>query len=145
MWHFYFAVNWFEFVGILMYQSVSALLHFWELYLEALGLNTFNHPWQYLVSYVYPLILIPILLLKFLAEHVIGQFRLPILVVPCCIKVLWLLTILNMWWDVPDQCHVVKVLIREAPVDWVLKGLPSLYLTLWLLSGVCCTDSGSLP
>ena len=51
--------------------------------LGSLGLNTFNHPWMYQVSYVSPHALVPLVLFKFLAGHVTGQFRLLILVAPC--------------------------------------------------------------
>ena len=41
--------------------------------LGALGLNAFNHPWKFQVSYVFPPpALVPLVLSKFLAEHVNG-------------------------------------------------------------------------
>ena len=44
--------------------------------LGALGLNAFNHLWMFQVSYVYPPpSLVPLVLSKFLAEHVKGQLR----------------------------------------------------------------------
>ena len=50
----------------------------------ALGLNAFNHPWTFQVSYMFPPpALVPLVLSKFLAEHVKGQLRCLILVVPC--------------------------------------------------------------
>ena len=50
----------------------------------AFGLNALNHPWVYQVSYVFPPpALISLVLSKFLAEHVTGQFRLLILLTPC--------------------------------------------------------------
>ena len=33
----------------------------------------------------------------------------------------------------------------DVSVGHVLKGLPSLHLTLWLLKDVCCANRGSLP
>ena len=39
--------------------------------LGAFGLNTFNYPWKYQVSYVFPA-LVPPVLPKFLGEHVTG-------------------------------------------------------------------------
>ena len=52
--------------------------------LGALGLNAFNHPWKFQVSYVFPpLALVSLVLSKFLVEHVKGQLRLLILVAPC--------------------------------------------------------------
>ena len=42
--------------------------------LGALGLNTFSHPWTFQVSYVFPPpALVPLVLFKFLAEHVNSQ------------------------------------------------------------------------
>ena len=47
----------------------------------ALGLNAFNHLQKFQLSYVFPApALIPLVLSKFLAEHITSQFRLPILV-----------------------------------------------------------------
>ena len=52
--------------------------------LGALGLNVFSHPWNFQVSYVFPpLALVPLVLSKFLAEHVNGQLRHLLLVAPC--------------------------------------------------------------
>ena len=52
--------------------------------LGLLGLNAFNHPWMFQVSYMFPLpALVPLVLFKFLAEHFKGQIRLLILVAPC--------------------------------------------------------------
>ena len=45
--------------------------------LGALGLNAFNHPWTFWVRYVFPPpALVPLVLSKFLVEHVKGQLRL---------------------------------------------------------------------
>ena len=41
---------------------------------RSLGINTFNHPWTYQMSYVFPPSLVPLVLSKFLAEHVTGLF-----------------------------------------------------------------------
>ena len=50
----------------------------------ALGLNAFSHPWNFQVSYVFPpLALVPLVLSKFLVEHVNGQLRHLLLVAPC--------------------------------------------------------------
>ena len=51
--------------------------------LGALGLNAFNHPWTFQVSYMFPPTLVPLVLSKFLAGHVKGQLRHLILVAPC--------------------------------------------------------------
>ena len=106
--------------------------------LGALGLNAFNHPWTFQVSYVFPpLALVPLVLSMFLAEHVNGQLRHLILMPPCWMEAPWLPTVLNMLADVPQWCPIIKVLIVDVLVGQVLKGLPYLHLTLWLLSDVC--------
>ena len=114
--------------------------------LGALGLNAFSHPWNSQVSYVFPpLALVPLVLSKFLAEHVSGQLRYLLLVAPYWIEAPWLPTVLNMLADVPWWCPLVKDLVMDVSVGQVLKGLQYLHLTLWLLSNVCYTDRGSLP
>ena len=114
--------------------------------LGALGLNAFSHPWTLKVSYVFtPPALVPLVLAKFLAEHVNGQLSHLILVAPCWMEAPWLPTVLNMLSDIPWQCCIVKDLIVDVLVGQVLKGLQYLHLTLWLLGIVCYTDRGSLP
>ena len=103
--------------------------------LEALEFNAFNHPLTYQVSYVFPHpTLVPLVLSKFLAEHVTGQFRPLILVAPCWREASWLPTVPSMLVDIPCCCPIVKHLVIDVSIDWVLKGLPSLYLTL------CCPE-----
>ena len=89
--------------------------------------------------------LVPLVLSKFLAEHVKGQLRHLILVAPCWMEVPWLPTILNMLADIPWQCPIVKDLVVDVSVSQVLKGLQYLHLTLWMLSNMCYADRGSLP
>ena len=114
--------------------------------LEALGLNALRHPWNFQVSYVFPpLILVPLVLSKFLAEHVNGQLRHLLLVASYWMEAPWLPTVLNMLADVPRWCPIIKDLIMDVLVGQVLKGLWYLHLTLWLLSDVCYADRGSLP
>ena len=114
--------------------------------LGALGLNAFSHPWKFQVSYVFPpLALVPLVLSKFLAEHVNSQLRHLLLVAPCWMEAPWLPTVLNMLVDVPQWCPLLKDLIMDVSVGQALKGLQYLHLTLWLLSDVCYTDRGSLP
>ena len=114
--------------------------------LGVLGLNAFNHLWMFQVSYVFPPpALVSIVLSKFLAEHVKGQLRQLILVAPCWMEAPWLPPVLNMLADVLQQCPLIKDLFMNVSVGQVLKGLPYLHLTLWLLSDVCYTDRGSLP
>ena len=57
----------------------------------------------------------------------------------------WLPSVLNMLEDLHYHCPIVKNCIMDVLVDLVLKGLPLLHVTLWLLREVCCTDKGSLP
>ena len=114
--------------------------------LGALGLNAFSHPWKFRVSYLFPPpALVPLVLSKFLAEHVNGQLRHLILVAPCWMEAPWLPTVFNMLEDVPRQCPIVKHLIVDVSVGQVLKGLQYLHLTHWQLSNMCYADRGSLP
>ena len=83
-----------------------------------------------------------LLLSKFLAEHVKGQMNQLILVA-------------SHWIEAPQSSQHVgrnssvvshhKNLLMLVSVDHVLKGLPYLHLTLWLLRDVCYADRGSLP
>ena len=68
-----------------------------------------------------------------------------ILVAPCWIKAPWLPTVLNMLEDASHQCPIMKDLIMDISVCCMLKGLPFLHLTLWLLRDVCGIDKSSLP
>ena len=68
----------------------------------ALGLNAFSHPWNFQVSYVFPPpALVPLVLSKFLAEHVNSQLRHLLLVAPCWMEAPWLPTVPNMVVDAP--------------------------------------------
>ena len=112
----------------------------------ALGLNAISHPWTFQVSYVFPPpALVPLVLSKFLAEHVNGQLRQLILVVPYWMEAPCLPTVLNMLADVPQLCFIIKYLITDVLVGQVLKGLQYLHLPLWQLSDVCYVDKVSLP
>ena len=126
---------------------MSTLFHFVNSTTSgALGLNAFSHPWKFQASYVFPPpALVPLVLSKFLAEHVNGQLRHLLLVAPCWMEAPWIPTVLNMLADVPRQCPLVKDLIMDVLVSQVLKGLQYLHLTPWLLSDVCYADRGSLP
>ena len=65
--------------------------------LGALGLNAFSHPWTHQVSYMFPpSALVPLVLSKFLAEHITGQVRFIILVASCLMEASWLPTALNI-------------------------------------------------
>ena len=97
-------------------------------------------------KYVFPPpTLVPLVLSKFLVEHVKGHRRQLILVAPCWMEAPWLPTVLNILADVPWQCPIIKDLVIDVSVGQVLKGLLYLHLTLWLLNNVCYTDKGSLP
>ena len=114
--------------------------------LGALGLNAFSHPWTFQVSYVFPpLALVPLVLSKFLAEHINIQLRHLILVAPCWMEASWLPAVLNMLANVPHQCPIIKDLVMDVSVGQSLKGLQYLHLTLWQLSNMCYADRSSLP
>ena len=137
-------------VDVLASSHTTQCQHYYTLEtplpLGALGLNAFKHPWTFQVSYVFPPpMLVPLALSKFLAEHVKGQLRHLILVTPCWIEAPWLPMVLNMLADIPQWCTIIKHLVADGLVGQVLKGLPYLHLTLWLLRDVCYTDRGSLP
>ena len=90
----------------------------------ALGLNAFNHPWMFQVSYMFPPpALVLLVLSKYLVEHVNSQLRWLILVAPCQMEAPWLPTVLNMLADVPQHCPIVKDLVVDVLVGQVLKGL----------------------
>ena len=114
--------------------------------LGALGLNAFSHPWNFQVSYVFPPpALVPLVLAKFLAEHINGQLRHLLLVAPCWMEAPWLPTVLSMLADIPRWCPIIKDLVMDVSEGQALKGLQYLHLTLWLLSDVCYANKGSLP
>ena len=92
--------------------------------LGALGLIVFSYPWTFQVSYVFPSpALVPLVLSKFLAEHVNSQLRHLILVVPCWMEAPWLPTVLTMLADVPWWCPIIKYLIVDVSVGQAFKGL----------------------
>ena len=65
---------------------------------EILRLNVLNHSWQLEVNYMFPShAVVLIVLFSFLAEHVTGQYRLLILIVPCWMEVLWLPLYVLCW------------------------------------------------
>ena len=74
-----------------------------------------------------PPALVPLVLCKLLAEHVMGQFRLPIQVTSCWMEVSWLPIVLNMLEDSPLCCPIIKNLIMDVSVNWLLKGLQLLH------------------
>ena len=68
-----------------------------------------------------PLALVPLVLSKFLAEHVSGQLRHLILAGPCWMEAPWLPTVLNML--VVPRCPIIKDLVVDVLVGQALKGL----------------------
>ena len=61
------------------------------------------------MSYVFPsLALVPLVLSKFLMEHITGQFRLLTLVGPCWMEAPWLLIVLGILEDILHQCPIIK-------------------------------------
>ena len=81
------------------------------LHLEGMGLNTFNHPQICQVSCIFhPPALVPLILSRFLVEHVPGWFRLLILVAPCFIEASWLPIVLNILEGFPHYGPIIKVL-----------------------------------
>ena len=78
-------------------------------------------------------------------RHVSSHLRLLILVAHCCMEVPRLLRFLNMFADVACWCPLIQDLVMGVSCGWVLKGMQSLHLTLWLLRDMCCTDKGSHP
>ena len=60
-----------------------------------------------------PPALVALVLSTLLAEHVTGQFRLLLLVVPCYIVAPWLPAVLSMLEDIPHSCRIVKNLIMD--------------------------------
>ena len=88
------------------------------------------------------------MLSKFLCKarhHRTVQFILPILLVPCWLEAPWPPTVLGMLQDIPYWFSIIEDLTMDVSVYWVLKGLHSLHLKLWLLRAVCSADKDSLP
>ena len=77
-----------------------------------------------------PPALVPLVLSKFLAEHVKSQLRHLVLVAPCWMEAPLLPTFLIMLADVPPPCSMIKDLTMDVLVGNVLKGLVYLHLTL---------------
>ena len=74
-----------------------------------------------------------LVLSNFLTKHITSQFRLLIIVALCWMEASWLPTVLNMLVDIPHCYPIIKHLVMDVSVDWVLSGLPLLHLTCWLL------------
>ena len=72
----------------------------------------------------------------FLAKHVLGQFRLPIVATPCWLEDPWLPVVLNMLEEIPHWFPILRDLFNDVLAGLVLKGLPSLHLILWLFRDI---------
>ena len=107
-------------VCIPTYQLMLVLLLFGNVPSSgSLGVKHINHPWTYQVSYVIsPSALVPLVLYKFLAECVTGQYLLLFLVAPCWMEVPWLSTILNILADIPYWHPIIKDLVMDVLVGW---------------------------
>ena len=112
---YYLSCDWLLLEWHLLHQVAQAAFHLWglpevdllasshstqcqhyftletPLPLGALGLNAFSHLWKFQVSDMFPPpALVPLVLFKFLAEHVNGQLRHLLLMAPCWIKDLFM-------------------------------------------------------
>ena len=89
--------------GIFSFYSMPALLHLGNSTTSGgLVVECFQPSLDFQVSYVFPPpALVPLVLSKLLAEHVNGQFRHLILVMPCWMEAPWLPTVPNMLADIP--------------------------------------------
>ena len=81
-------------------------------------------------SYVFPpLGLVPLVLSRFFAEHITGQFVLLIQIAPCWMEASWLPTVLNTLEHTLHWCPIIKSLIIDILISCVLRGLSLLHLT----------------
>ena len=133
--------------GTLPYHSMPAVLHLGNGTTSGvLGVECLQPSLDFQIRYIFPSpALVHLVPSNFLAEHVKGELRLLILMAPCWMEASLLPTILNMLTDFPWHCPIVKDLIMDVLVGHMLKDLPYLHLTLWLLRDVFCRDRGSLP
>ena len=110
--------------------------------LGALELNTFNNLCLYQVSFVFPSPALVALVFPRTCHRLMQTSN------SCCTSLdwdPWLFTVLNILEYIPHQCPFIKDLVMEVLVDQVLKGMSSLYVSLWLLRGTHCADKGSFP
>ena len=112
----------------------------------ALGLNAFSHPWNFQVSYVFPpLALVPLVLAKFLAEHVNGQLRHLLLVAPC-----WMgSSLASHSSQHAGRCSLAVSHHKRSHCGCFgrpgAEGSVVSAFNPWLLSDMCYADKGSLP
>ena len=138
--------SWGGAVGILMYQSMSAVIHLRKSTTSgSLGFECFQPPLdlsgELWVSSSYIGFLV---LSRFLSKHVTGEFKLLILVAPCWMEALWLPIVLGLEADIPHWYPIVKDLIMDISVGWELRGLLRQHFTLWLVRDMCSVDKGLL-
>ena len=133
-------------VGIFMYQSMSAFLHLGKSTTSgSLWVECFQPSLVTQVSYVFPSsILVPIVLSRFLAEQIIGQVRLLILVAHWLMETLWLPLVFNMLEDIPYWFFITEILLRmyklaECPVPCSLAAQWHVLQRWGLFSSVCQT------
>ena len=112
-------------VGILTYQSMSAILHLRKSTTSgSLGAEHFQQlldlSGEFCISS--SCISSPSSV-RFLADHAKGQFRLLILGAPCWMEAPLLPTVLNMLADVSLHCPIVQHLIMDVLIGQVLKSL----------------------
>ena len=88
------------------------------------------------MNYIFPLPSLVLLFLSNFLEHVMGQYRLITLVGPSWVKQYRIPMVFEMLEDIPCPCTMVKHLVRDGLISWVLRGLLSMHLALWLLKGV---------
>ena len=82
-------------------------------------MNTFNHQWTYQVRCISPA-LVYLVVSKFLAEHVTGEFIIFIHITPCWMETPWPHTVLKMLEVIPLCVPIVRDLFRDASLHLTL-------------------------
>ena len=99
-------------VGILTYQSMSALLHFGKFIASgSLGVECFQPSLDISTK-----LCVSLVLSKFLAEHVTGQFRFLVVAVPPWMEGPWHPTVFNMLEDIFHWCPIITDFIMDVSV-----------------------------
>ena len=132
----------------LMYQSISVLL--WQLGESIIPGSLEVEGFQPSIDIsselcIFSFIISPHSSIKCPGKHIRGQFKLLIVVTLNWVEASWPTTVLNILENVPHEVFHFKNLISNVFGDWLLKGMPSLHLTLWLLRDMCCVDNASHP
>ena len=97
------------------------------------------------MSYVFPSTLVPLVLSKFLAGQIEEAVHTSHSSCTLLDGVFFTFHCSQHVEDVPHWCPIIKGLVRDVLVGQMLKGLPSLQLTLWLLREMCYAVMVSLP